>query len=188
MDVLIRPRKPEDIDACVRGMADTHLLDGYPMRWPVDPPSWLEVPGTLSAMVGELDGVVVAHGLIRRAGGTAAADSLALASGRSVDDIAMVSRLFVVPSARRHGVGGQLLAGLMQAAAQHDVVLGLDVVDKDLAAIAMYDRTGWRRVATVPCEWAPYRQMYCYLAPAPRTQPAAVIMRNSRRYSDARSS
>jgi GNAT superfamily N-acetyltransferase len=147
-------------------MAETHALNGYPMRWPVHPPSWLEVSGTLAAMVGELDGVVVAHGLIRRAEGTTAAHSLASASGRQVADIAMVSRLFVVPSARRHGVGGQLLDALMHAAAERDVVLGLDVVDKDVAAIAMYERTGWRRVATVRCDWAPHRQMYCYLAPA----------------------
>ena len=165
MDVLIRPRRPEDLDACVRGLAESHELDGYPMRWPADPPSWLTVPGTVAAMVGVLDGEVVAHGLIRRADGTTAADSLVRASGHPVDEIAMVSRLYVAPAGRRRGVGGRLLDALLRAAAEHDLMLGLDVVDKDAAAIAMYERAGWHRVATIPCDWAPDRQMHCYLAP-----------------------
>jgi len=147
-------------------MAAVHELDGYPMRWPADPPSWLTVPGTLAAMVGELDGEVVAHGLIRRADGTTAAAPLARASGHPVDEVVMVSRLYVAPSGRRRGAGAQLLDALLRAAAEHHVVVGLDVVDKDTAAIAMYERAGWHRVATIPCDWAPDRQMHCYLAPA----------------------
>ncbi len=169
----------------MHGMAKTHDADNYPMRWPADPPSWLRVPDTLAAMVGELDGAVVAHGLIRRAEGTAAADLLASASGFPVEDVAMVSRLYVVPSARRHGVGARLLDALLSAAAQHEVMVGLDVVDKDTAAIAMYERAGWRRVATVPCDWAPHRQMHCYLAPARSCKSA--VARASGLYSGARS-
>ena len=60
-------------------------------------------------------------------------------------------------------------------------MLGLDVVDKDTAAIAMYERAGWHRVATIPCDWAPDRQMHCYLAPAaplpppPQPRPHLII-------------
>jgi ribosomal protein S18 acetylase RimI-like enzyme len=32
--------------------------------------------------------------------------------------------------------------------------LSLEVLDHDRGAIALYERQGWRRVATVPAEWA----------------------------------
>lgn len=166
MDVQIRERRPDDLDACVEVLAEVHQLDGYPMRWPADPPAWLDPPGTVVALVGELDGAVAAHGLIREVEGTSAAEPLAHATGRRPEELAMVSRLYVAPAGRRRGVGARMLDALALAAAANRQ-LGLDVVEKDSAAIAMYERAGWQLVATVPCDWAEGRLLRCYLAPTP---------------------
>lgn len=167
MDVKIRERRPEDLDACVEVLAEVYELDGYPMRWPADPPAWLDPPGTVVALVGELDGAVAGHGLIRGVEGTSAAEPLVQATGRRPAELAMVSRLYVAPGGRRRGVGAKLLDALALAATAKDRVLGLDVVEKDSAAIAMYERAGWRLVATVPCDWDPGSLLRCYLAPPP---------------------
>src|SRR5688572_5173914 len=77
----IRARAPADLDTCVRVLTEVQEHDGYPVRWPADPAAWLDPPGTVSALVAELDGALVGHGLIRGVEGTTAAEPLLRASG-----------------------------------------------------------------------------------------------------------
>jgi GNAT superfamily N-acetyltransferase len=49
-----------------------------------------------------------------------------------------VSRLFVVPAARRQGVASALPEAAMRAAAENDLDLLLDVTDRVRAARALY--------------------------------------------------
>lgn len=66
-----------------------------------------------------------------------------------------VSRLFVAPPARRHGVGGQLLDRARRWAAENQVDLILDIVavPRSAAAMALYESTGWRRRHTTTATW-----------------------------------
>jgi hypothetical protein len=43
--VGVRARSGADLAACVRGLADVHRTDGYPLNRPADPPSWLSPDG-----------------------------------------------------------------------------------------------------------------------------------------------
>ena len=90
----------------------------------------------------------------------------------------MVARLFVAPWGRRRGIGRQLLQALVDRAVEQGMTVGLDVVDRDAAAIAMYEQAGWRRVATIPADWAGGGHLACYLAPPAR--PLAPPFRPSR--------
>jgi GNAT superfamily N-acetyltransferase len=65
------------------------------------------------------------------------------------DRIGVVSRLMVSPSVRRSGVGRQLLRTAAAEAAGRGLTPALDVVTSYAAAIALYEREGWRRVGTI---------------------------------------
>lgn len=65
------------------------------------------------------------------------------------DRIGVVSRLMVSPSGRRRGVGRQLLRTAAAEAAGRGLTPALDVVTSYAAAIALYEREGWRRVGTI---------------------------------------
>lgn len=165
----IRQRTGDDIDACVQVLADVHRRDGYPVNWPDRPDEWLSHASLLGAWVAELDGCVVGHVSLSRSG----EDDLAAAlwserQGTSRDTTAVVSRLFVAPEARGHGIGALLMDRAETEARHRSLHPVLDVVASDTAAAALYGRLGWELMATVEQRWSPSQLMtiHCY-APAP---------------------
>ncbi|MER6943659.1 GNAT family N-acetyltransferase [Nonomuraea sp. NPDC000554] len=126
---VIRPRTGADLDACVRALAEVQAADRYPVDWPDDPHGWLSPDDLTGAWVAIDDGVVLGHvGLA----GTA------------------VTRLFVTPAARGSGLAAALLDTVLAAAG---TPLTLEVSDEGGAAIAFYERQGWRRVGSARARW-----------------------------------
>jgi GNAT superfamily N-acetyltransferase len=161
--MTVRERRPEDLAECVRALAEVHARDGYPTWWPADPAGWLSPAGILAAWVAEVGGTVVGHVCVVTGGDEDAA-------GVTVGEPAMVSRLFVAPAGRGRGLGAALLAEARQFAATGNRTLMLDVVDDGGAAVALYERLGWRLVERRSAEWTtpqgerPWLRVY--LAPA----------------------
>jgi GNAT superfamily N-acetyltransferase len=136
----IRDREAADADPCVEALQAVYQASGYPVNWPDDPARWLRPPGTLRAWVAVAGDMPVAgHLILRRP-----------AAG---ERRAEVSRLFVVPAARRQGVAAALLETAMRAAAASDLGLFLDVTDHLRAARALYERAGFRLIAAAPADW-----------------------------------
>ncbi|MEQ3553689.1 GNAT family N-acetyltransferase [Pseudonocardia nematodicida] len=137
---MIRERTPDDLDACVRALAQVHTADAYPMVWPDDPEAFLAPADLRAAWVAELDGAVVGH--------VALTDGPGEIAGVRPD--ALVSRLFVAPAGRGGGVGVRLL----DHARRHAVSPMLQVESESGgAAIALYERHGWTRVADGIAHW-----------------------------------
>ena len=90
IDVTTRPRRADDVPACVQALAEVHRKDGYPTRWPKDPADWLDSPGLLGAWVAEGAGVMAGH--IALVVGVDDAE-LIKAAGRPAVELAMVSAL-----------------------------------------------------------------------------------------------
>jgi ribosomal protein S18 acetylase RimI-like enzyme len=136
----IRNRGEADLSLCVEALRAVYQASGYPVNWPADPAQWLQPSEILQAWVAETDEMPVAgHVILRRSPGAA----------RSAE----VSRLFVVPAARRRGVALALLEAAMRAAAENDLDLFLDVTDDLRAARALYERAGFRLVSTARADW-----------------------------------
>lgn len=70
---------------------------------------------------------------------------------------AVVSRLFVAPQARGHGIGALLMSRAMEEAQRRGLHPVLDVVTSDTAAVALYERLGWELMATVEQRWSPHQ-------------------------------
>ena len=136
----VRNRDEADLGKCVEALRSVYEAGGYPVNWPADPAQWLRQSEILQAWVAATDDVPVAgHVILRQSPG----------AGRSAE----VSRLFVVPAARRQGVASALLEAAMHAAAENDLDLFLDVTDDLRAARALYERAGFRLVSTAQADW-----------------------------------
>jgi GNAT superfamily N-acetyltransferase len=165
----LRPRQPADIPTCVAVLAVVHAADGYPLGWPADPAAWLTPAGLLAAWVAETGQQrVTGHVALCRAAGDEAA-VWSTASALPPERLAEVARLFVAPGARGQGVGAALLAEASAWARAHDLRPALQVLNHDHAAVALYERAGWHRVATGPTFPAPGSgapvTLLSYLAP-----------------------
>ena len=136
----IRNRDGADLSTCVEALRTVYQASGYPVNWPADPAQWLQPSGALQAWVAATDDMPVAgHVILRQPP----------AAGRSAE----VSRLFVVPAARRQGIASALLQAAMRSAATNGLDLFLDVTDDLRAARALYERAGFRLVSTAQADW-----------------------------------
>jgi GNAT superfamily N-acetyltransferase len=148
--VKIRDRQPTDLDQCVSALAIVHQSDGYPLKWPTDPCGWLCRPGFLHGWVAETDGAeVVGHVTLQRVTPPIAGN------GSPAPATAEVSRLFVVPAARRQAVATGLLEHAQRWAAEHgfDLILEVTDVQGSAAAIALYQQAGWQDRGTTEADW-----------------------------------
>ncbi|WP_405734694.1 GNAT family N-acetyltransferase [Streptomyces sp. NBC_01537] len=154
-EVRVRPRRDDDMPACVEALSAVHRTDAYPVNWPADPGRWLTPDGLLEAWVAVAGPEVFGHVAITCA-----------AAGQS----ASVARLFVTSQARRRGVAGALLDAARASAVARGLRLVLEVEDGGRAAIAFYERRGWRRVGTAESDWTTAdgrtALMHTYAAPA----------------------
>ncbi|MEU6119734.1 GNAT family N-acetyltransferase [Streptomyces sp. NPDC047117] len=130
---MIRRRDAADLPACVRVLREVHVASGYPYAWPADPAGWLTPGGLTGAWVAE-DG-----------------------AGRVAGHVALcgheVGRLYVAPAARGRGLGGGLLRAVTDAATAGGLRPVLAVNATDTAAIALYERHGWRPAGTEQQDW-----------------------------------
>lgn len=169
LEVSVRPRVAADLEGCATVLAAVHRQDGYPVNWPAEPAGWLSPSTLLAAWVAELDGAVAGHVVLSRSGPDDLAPALwAAEAGAEAGQAAVVNRLFVAPAARGHRIGARLMAEATRAA--HDLGLHpvLDVVATDTAAAALYERLGWRLLATTEQRWSPEQtvSVRSYAAPA----------------------
>jgi ribosomal protein S18 acetylase RimI-like enzyme len=148
--VIVRARRPADLPACVKALAEVHVEDGYPKHWPEDPVTWLDPPELLAAWVSDRDEAISGHVILA---GAVDDPLLARAMGRRLEQLASVSCLFVRPPARGAGLAQALLTEAGAFAAAHDLGLVLDVIDDALSAISLYERLGWQLVGRRPASW-----------------------------------
>lgn len=163
----IRPRTEEDVPACARVLAQVHRADGYPVDWPDRPAVWLTPPHPLGAWVAEFDEDVVGHVVLSLGGdGDLAPGVWGARHGTEAASAAVVGRLFVGPRARGLGAGALLLDRAVREARRRDLHPVLDVLSRDTAARALYERLGWELMATVEQRWGPSTlvTVHCYAA------------------------
>jgi GNAT superfamily N-acetyltransferase len=183
--LVIRGRVDADLAEVVAMMAEVHRRDGYPLHWPADPAGWLAGGRLIGAWVATLDGQIAGHVSLSRPGRGDAAPALADAgapgagapgagvpgAGASAPGLvpaaaAMVSRLFVAPAARGHRAGAVLLDQAVHAARGLGCRPLLDVRSANTAAIALYERRGWRLLGSTEGVWGEDRvTILSYAAP-----------------------
>ncbi|MEV6221829.1 GNAT family N-acetyltransferase [Nocardia fluminea] len=149
MTVTVRPRTSADMDECARLLIEVHERDGYPVEGVADPVSWLTPSTLVQAWVAELSGSVVGHALVTTP--TESDDAAKMWIERDGDgqsDLLVFGRLFVGSAGRNQGVGTWLVRTAMAYGKANSKSLVLDVMEKDQAAIRLYERLGWKNIGT----------------------------------------
>lgn len=149
---MIRERLPADFPALIRAMRAVHEADAYPSVWPAEPLGFLNPPLTLAAWTAQCNGEIVGQAILR----AVPSDNVPVwvqATNLQPDQVAVVSRLFISPAGRGHGLARQLLQSAWARAEALGQRAILDVHLKNRAAIALYDAQGWQRVGTVQADW-----------------------------------
>ncbi|MEV4388263.1 GNAT family N-acetyltransferase [Micromonospora sp. NPDC049580] len=142
----VRRRRAADLDGCIAALADVHRVDRYPLNWPADPHRWLREPHPARAWVAvDPAGTIVGHVAVHRLPDPA--------DEPRADPTAEVARLFVAPAARGLALGSTLLARARHWADARGVRLVLEVVADGAAAVALYERTGWRYAGSSTASW-----------------------------------
>ncbi|WP_405506911.1 GNAT family N-acetyltransferase [Streptomyces cyaneofuscatus] len=166
-DTTIRPIEDADVPGAAAALIEVHATDGYPVEGVDDPEAWITPPGVVKAWVAHREGVV-GHIAIMKAEGEKAVALWQQQSGEDEARIGVLARLFVVRSARKHAVGESLMRAAMDYAEENDLRLVLDVMDKDEAAIRLYERLGWQFIGGATHQFGDGQQIpaKCYVWPA----------------------
>lgn len=142
----VRPRREQDLDACLDLLRLVHDHDGYPLHWPDDAAGWVAGRGALAAWVAEeAEGMLVGQVSLRPAAGTPVPVWEA-GTGLPAERLGVVSRLFVHPGCRSVGLGKALLAVAVDEARARGLWPVLDVLARGQNAFRLYEQGGWTRI------------------------------------------
>lgn len=142
--VEIRPMVIADVGVLAEALIAVHALDGYPVEGVSDPRAWLAPSGALGQWTALLDGKPVGHVAVTRPTSTDTAPAMLAERERiSLAEVAVLARLFILPSARRQSLASKLVETAEKAASALGLRLTLDVMEKDQKAISLYLRRGW---------------------------------------------
>lgn len=175
MGDVIRHRRPDDIPACAAALVTIHESDGYPVEGVAAPEAWLTPPGQRWSWVAETEHGIVGHVAVSDPQpDDDAARLYAEQNGSAPVTLAVLGRLFVLPSARGRSLGSRLVRAVVNHANEHGLQLVLDVMLKDDAAIRLYEHLGWRHLGDVDHDDGHGHTVRaaCYAAPSrvmPRT-------------------
>ncbi|MFZ3558802.1 MULTISPECIES: GNAT family N-acetyltransferase [unclassified Streptomyces] len=163
----VRPFDDSDIPDAAKALVEVHETDGYPVEGVEDPKSWLRSADVLAAWVAEGDGRVVGHVSLMRPHGEDAVSLWREQSGDPESGIAVLARLFVVRAARKHAIGERLTRAAMDYGQRNGLRLVLDVMTKDVAAIRLYERLGWRKIGEAAHQYGNGQTInaVCYVSP-----------------------
>jgi len=165
--MAVRPREDGDLDALVAELEAVHREDRYPAYWPREPARWLSPRGLFGAWVAEAGSRVAGHVAVAAVDGGHAAEVWRTV-GLAPEELASMSRLFVAPAERGAGLGQALVDAACEEAARRGLHPVLDVVETNRAAIALYERRGWERIAAEPWREARGAELTLYYYAAPR--------------------
>ena len=140
----VRPREAADIPGAAAALVSVYTTDGYPVEGVADPSAWLSPPGLQQAWVGVLDDVVVGHAAIMSPNPRKGAVQAWIDQGGDLDRVLVLARLFVRREGRGYGLGSMLTERASGWAEEQGKKVVLDVIEKDVNAVRIYERLGWR--------------------------------------------
>ncbi len=163
----VRRRTPKDLGACARLLRVVFSEGQYPVYWPDAPRAWLSDEMVVDAWIVERRNEILGHIAISKVG----LDPLSALrwrelTGHAPSELAGVSRHFVRPRLRGHGLGTALLDVAVAEIRARGLVPVLGVVSASEVAIRLYENRGWRLLAMYPWgEKADRLKIYYYELP-----------------------
>ncbi len=160
-DLVVRPRRDDDLPALAQVLTAQQAVARYPVRWPLPFPveQFIAREQDLAAWTAELDGRPVGHVAVQRADQVFTPAPLVEpwvgGHGLPVDRLGVLGTLFVDPGVRRRGLGRRLHDTAVDWLREQGLAPCLDVVPSHAAALQMYAGLGWREVGRMRPHWLP---------------------------------
>lgn len=164
---VIRAIQDADIPGAAAALVQVHTTDGYPVEGVAQPTEWISSPAVAQAWVADVGGRIIGHVAVMR---PQREDAVTLWHALSRDDeasIGVLARLYVVREARGHSVGEGLVQAALAYAKERGMRLVLDVMTKDVSAIRLYERMGWRVIGRATHAFGDDQRIgaVCYVSP-----------------------
>ena len=170
--VVVRPRSDADLTELGRLVDLVHRRDGYPAHAFDDFRDFLVSRHALAAWVADLNSEIVGHVALHTRSSQEVMRIGRQVTGLGDEQLAVVARLLVSPTARHKGVGRALLETATARASELGRRPILDVQATLTAAINLYESVGWLLAGTAQISLPDGRLLpeRVYLSPiAPRT-------------------
>lgn len=152
---MIRPKTVHDLPRLTQCIQIMYRECHYPVLLPPNPTDFIDPPHQLGAWVAEDQGEVVGMVMLRPMK-TPLPDWWPYAKAQGVlspDDLAMLGRLFIIPSAQRKGLAQQLLRVAQTEAQALGKRAVLEVHHQAKPAIALYQQEGWQHLGRFTAAW-----------------------------------
>ena len=153
-DVVVRARRPDDLPALARLLAEQQAATEYPLRWPLPFPveQFLVRTGELVAWVVEADEGVAGHVAVSA---REPDDELCRAVREMLghEEFALVTVLFVGAGHGGRGLGSLLLDTATEWIRAHGLTPVLDVVPTHDRAVGLYLTRGWVEIGRLRLPW-----------------------------------
>jgi ribosomal protein S18 acetylase RimI-like enzyme len=143
--VTIRPRDPSDIPILTQILTEVYNLTKYPVDGLPSFPARFQSTKALASIVALYNGKIVGHAELQDASGLNSQVIDSLTPHAPLSSFAALVSLFVDPKIQGKGVGARLVREALVRGKAEGKRLVLIVLDKDEAAIRMYEKMGWER-------------------------------------------
>lgn len=141
----IRPRTDADLGACVSVLSLLYESEDYPKGANRDLKYFLTNEKNQQCWVAESDGKIVGHVSTSTIAHDPAIDLWKSLHPDDQQPTSLLSRLFVLPEYRKHGVAVDLIKAAVTSNIREGLRPLLGVMTNSEAAIRLYDRLGWVR-------------------------------------------
>jgi GNAT superfamily N-acetyltransferase len=145
--VTIRPRKASDVPSLINILQDVYDLTKYPVDGPSSFPARFTSPNALASFVATYNSTIAGHAEVQDASKHPPGITATL---QPIESYAAFVSLFVDPKIQGKGIGKRLVEEAVAWGKKEGKRLVLIVLDKDEAAIRMYERMGWEKGNVYP--------------------------------------
>jgi GNAT superfamily N-acetyltransferase len=143
--VTIRPRALSDVPVLIEILTEVYNVTRYPVDGPPSFPARFQSTKALTSIVALYDGKLVGHAELQDTSGLDLKVVASLTPHGPISSFAALVSLFVNPKIQGKGIGARLVEETLAWVRAEGKRLVLIVLDKDTAAIRMYEKMGWER-------------------------------------------
>jgi GNAT superfamily N-acetyltransferase len=143
--VTIRPRALSDVPVLIEILTEVYNVTKYPVDGPPSFPARFQSTKALTSIVALYDGKLVGHAELQDTSGLNPEVVASLTPHGPISSFAALVSLFVDPKIQGKGIGARLVEEALAWGRAEGKRLVLIVLDKDTAAIRMYEKMGWER-------------------------------------------
>ncbi|KAH7075928.1 acyl-CoA N-acyltransferase [Paraphoma chrysanthemicola] len=143
--VLVRPRESSDVSTLMQILNNVYNLTRYPVDGPPSFPARFSSPKALYSFVAIYNDGIAGHAELQPAAVLNPIVKQSLVSHGPIESFATLVTLFVDPKIQSKGIGARLVEEALAWGRREGKRLALIVLDKDFAAIRMYEKMGWQR-------------------------------------------